>query len=102
LEAEIFMIPTGALSISFITTANSFLQTHSTQEMRGRVMSLYALAWLGTTPIGAPLTGLVIHFTNPRVGIFMGAVVTLLTGAFLLWVSLRHRDLENSGGAILV
>ncbi len=94
--AEICLVPTGALSISFITTANSFLQTHSIQEMRGRVMSLYALAWLGTTPIGAPLTGVIIHFTNPRVGILMGSLVTFATGLYLLRVSGRHRSLEVS------
>jgi MFS family permease len=90
--AEIMLIPTGALSIALISTANSFLQTNSTQEMRGRVMSLYAIAFLGTTPIGAPLVGMVIHFTNPRVGVWLGAAVTLITGAFLVRAALAERE----------
>jgi len=81
--AEVMLIPTGALSIALISTANSFLQTNSSQEMRGRVMSLYAIAFLGTTPIGAPLVGVVVRYSNPRVGVWLGAVVTLITGAFL-------------------
>jgi predicted MFS family arabinose efflux permease len=90
--AEIMLIPTGALSIALISTANSFLQTNSTQEMRGRVMSLYAIAFLGTTPIGAPLVGMVIHYTNPRVGVWLGATVTLITGAFLVRTALVERE----------
>lgn len=90
--AEIMLIPTGALSIALVSTANSFLQTNSTQEMRGRVMSLYAIAFLGTTPIGAPLVGLVIHYSNPRVGVWLGAAVTLITGAFLVRTALVERE----------
>jgi MFS family permease len=89
--AEVVLIPTGALSIALVSTANSFLQTNSSQEMRGRVMSLYAIAFLGTTPIGAPLVGVVIRYTNPRVGILLGAVVTLITGAFLVRTALVRR-----------
>jgi MFS family permease len=93
LLAALLMIPTGALSIALVSTANSFLQTNSTQEMRGRVMSLYAVAFLGTTPIGAPLVGLVIDYTNPRVGVLLGSVVTLITGAFLVrTASRRHAN----------
>jgi MFS family permease len=77
--AEISMIPTGAFSIALISTANSLLQLNSSEQMRGRVMSLYSIAFLGTTPIGAPLVGLVVSWSNPRVGIFMGAVFAVLT-----------------------
>jgi MFS family permease len=77
--AEIAMIPTGAFSIALIATANSLLQLNSSEHMRGRVMSLYSIAFLGTTPIGAPLVGLVVSWSNPRVGILMGAVFAVLT-----------------------
>ena len=81
--AEIAMIPTGAFSIALIATANSLLQLNSTEQMRGRVMSLYSIAFLGTTPIGAPLVGLVVSWSNPRVGILMGAVFAVLTSVGL-------------------
>jgi predicted MFS family arabinose efflux permease len=61
--------------------------------MRGRVMSLYSIAFLGTTPIGAPLVGLVVSWSNPRIGIFMGAVIALLTGVGLL---LQQRQSERN------
>ncbi len=86
LWAEIALIPTGAFSIAFVSTANATLQLNSSQQMRGRVMSLHATAFLGSTPIGAPIVGLVIEATNPRVGIFLGAAVTLATAVTLVWV----------------
>ena len=91
--AEIAMIPTGAFSIALIATANSLLQLNSSQQMRGRVMSLYSIAFLGTTPIGAPLVGLVVSWTNPRIGIFMGAFFALVTGVGLM---VRQRQSERN------
>jgi MFS family permease len=88
--AEVAMIPTGAFSIALIATANSLLQLNSSEQMRGRVMSLYSIAFLGTTPIGAPLVGLVVSWSNPRIGIFMGAAFALLTGTGLLIQQHQH------------
>jgi MFS family permease len=91
--AEIALVPTGAFSIALIATANATLQLNSSQEMRGRVMSLYAIAFLGTTPIGAPLVGLIISWSNPRVGIEVGSSLALATGIVLAFS--RRRDERN-------
>jgi MFS family permease len=56
--------------------------------MRGRVMALYAIAFLGSTPIGAPLVGWIADVTNPRVSIVVGGVATL---AASLPLALRYR-----------
>ena len=93
LWAEILLVPTGAFSLALISTANATLQLNSSQEMRGRVMSLYAIAFLGTTPIGAPLVGLIISWSTPRVGIAVGSITTILVGLGLI-ASLR-RDERN-------
>ena len=98
---EVMLIPTGAVSIALISTANSFLQTNSSQEMRGRVMSLYAIAFLGTTPIGSPIVGLVINYTNPRVGVWLGAAVTLVTGGFLMRTAMARRAQVSTGAVAL-
>ncbi len=84
LLAEIALVPTGAFSIAFMSTANSTLQLNSAQAMRGRVMSLYGIAFLGTTPIGAPTVGYIISHSDPRVGLFVGAALTLATAVGLL------------------
>ena len=67
----------GLCSISFIATANATLQLRADPSMRGRVMALYAIAFLGSTPIGAPLVGWISDTTNPRVALLVGGVATL-------------------------
>ena len=74
-------------------TANATLQLNSSQQMRGRVMSLYAIAFLGTTPIGAPLVGLIVSWSNPRVGIAVGSSLALATGVGLVFS--HRRDERN-------
>ncbi|MGD1013663.1 MAG: MFS transporter [Acidimicrobiales bacterium] len=93
LWAEIALVPTGAFSIALIATANATLQLNSSQQMRGRVMSLYAIAFLGTTPIGAPLVGLIVSWSNPRVGIAVGSALALATGIGLVFS--HRRDERN-------
>ncbi len=56
--------------------------------MRGRVMALYAMAFLGTTPIGAPLVGAIAQWTSPRVALLGGAVATVVAAGLLMW---RHQ-----------
>lgn len=89
--AMVAMVPTGAASIAFVSTANALLQLNSAEHMRGRVMSLYATAFLGTTPIGALVIGSVIAATNPRVGMLVGSVLTVATGVGLSVAYRRHR-----------
>ncbi|MGP0029691.1 MAG: MFS transporter [Acidimicrobiales bacterium] len=75
--AIVLLVPMGAASISFIATNNAILQLRSEPSMRGRVMSLNALAFLGTTPIGALLLGWISDTSSPRVALLVGAVATL-------------------------
>ncbi len=64
----------GAASISFMSTGNSTLQLNAEPEMRGRVMSLWFVAFQGSTPIGGPLVGWLMAVTGPRAGLGLGAV----------------------------
>ncbi|HET6809776.1 MAG TPA: MFS transporter [Acidimicrobiales bacterium] len=74
----------GAFSITFIATANTTLQLTAAPEMRGRVMALYAVAFLGSTPIGSPIVGWVSETFGPRVGIGLGGVATVVTALVAL------------------
>ena len=51
------MFAMGAAAFAFIAVANTTIQLTSAPEMRGRVMALYAIAFLGSTPIGGPIVG---------------------------------------------
>jgi MFS family permease len=78
----------GAASIGFIATANATLQLTADPGMRGRVMALYAMAFLGTTPIGAPLVGAIAQWTDPRIAMLTGAAATIIAAGLLMW---RHQ-----------
>jgi len=65
-------------SVSFLATGNTTLQLNSAPNMRGRVMALWAVAFLGSTPIGGPLIGWVIAATSARIGLGIGGVSALL------------------------
>ncbi len=88
LAADLLIVLMGAASIGFIATANATLQLTADPAMRGRVMALYAMAFLGTTPIGAPLVGAIAQWTNPRVALLTGAVATVVSAGLLMW---RHQ-----------
>jgi MFS family permease len=77
----------GGVSIAFAITGNSTLQLTAATEMRGRVMSLYSVIFLGSTPIGGPIAGVVGQHLGPRVGLVGGGVIAILAGvlAALAW-----------------
>jgi MFS family permease len=68
----------GAASISFMATGNSTLQLGADPSMRGRVMSLWFVAFQGSTPIGGPIVGWVMAMLGARAGLGLGAVTAIL------------------------
>jgi MFS family permease len=75
------LIPLGAVSVTFAAGVNSALQLAVDPAMRGRVMALYSVVFLGSTPIGAPLVGWIAEVAGPRGGLLLGAVAALATAA---------------------
>lgn len=92
--ALVFM---GVGSIAFIATANATVQLTADPSMRGRVMSLYAIAFLGSTPIGAPLMGWISDTASPRVALLVGAAAALAAAAPLTWGALRRPVASEQG-----
>jgi MFS family permease len=77
----------GAASVTFLATGNTTLQLTSDPSLRGRVMALWAVAFLGSTPLGGPIVGLVSDGISPRGGLALGAIACLIAaalGAFAL------------------
>jgi MFS family permease len=71
----------GAASGSFIVAGNSLLQLHAKGPMRGRVMSLWAIVFLGSTPIGGPLTGFLAAHVGTRITLAIGGSAAMLAAA---------------------
>ena len=74
----------GYGSITFNSLAKTSLQLAAKPEMRGRVMALWALAWLGSTPIGGPIVGWIGQEAGPRWALIVGGVATLACGLLAL------------------
>ncbi len=67
----------GAAAVTFAASVNSTLQLAVEPAMRGRVMSLYSVVFLGSTPIGGPLSGWLSEAYDPRVALLLAAVAGL-------------------------
>lgn len=92
LAVELAVLPFfGAASITFMATANSTLQLHSSADMRGRVMALYVLVFLGSTPIGGPIVGWVAEQWGPRASVALGGIACLAGAALASFSLLRSR-----------
>ncbi|MGH2968203.1 MAG: MFS transporter, partial [Solirubrobacteraceae bacterium] len=66
------LVPLGMVSVTFAAGVNSSLQIAVDPLMRGRVMALYSVVFLGSTPIGAPLAGWLAEVAGPRAGLVVG------------------------------
>jgi len=89
------IVPMGAASILFLATANSVLQLRSRPDMRGRVMALWAMLFLGSTPIGGPTVGWIAERFGPRVSMSVGGAATLVAGLVASWALRRRRIAED-------
>jgi MFS family permease len=68
------LVALGAASVTFAAAINSTLQLAVSHEMRGRVMALYSVVFLGSTPLGGPLTGWLAETYDPRVALVLAGV----------------------------
>ncbi|ANZ36598.1 MFS transporter [Lentzea guizhouensis] len=85
----LMMIPVGVAMMTFNTTANATIQLAVEPEMRGRVMGIYMLVFLGGNPVGGPLMGW-LGEVNGRAPIIVGGVVSVLV-TVTAWVILVRR-----------
>jgi MFS family permease len=79
------LIPLGMAALTIIATANAYMQTSVDPQVRGRVMALYLMVFMGGTPVGAPIIGWVADVLGPRWSLLGGG---LMTGAGTLAVTL--------------
>jgi MFS family permease len=79
--ALVWAVPLGAGGAGFITSANAIAQQESPSDMRGRLMALTAVAFLGSTPIGGPITGVIGDRVGAEWALAYGSVAALLAVA---------------------
>jgi MFS family permease len=69
---------TGLTALTFITSANTYMQLHTDAGVRGRVMALYLMIFMGGTPVGAPIIGWIGHEYGARWTLLGGGLMTIL------------------------
>ncbi len=81
-----FAYPIGILvgisSITFMTTSTAIVQLRSDPSMRGRVLALQAMVFLGSTPIGGPILGYICQHFGARSGVAIGGVSAIVAGIY--------------------
>ncbi len=90
--AAVTMVPMGFTIMAFMITGNTMLQLKSVPQARGRVMALYGIVFLGSTPIGAPIAGLVGEHLGARVGFVLSGLVAAGLGLALIAVARIRAD----------
>lgn len=94
-SAALFLL--GATGTSVIISAQTLLQLTVHDEMSGRIMALYTMAFLGTKPVGGLLAGWLIDVSGPRLGFAAGAMAV---GAAAVWVTARDRRTLDRGSGL--
>lgn len=74
----------GFAVVAYSVSMQALVQHHAPREMAGRVMSLYALGTLGTTPLGGLVVGLLVDHFSPRAAVGLGATSAILAGLAVL------------------
>lgn len=88
------LVAVGGAMAAFMAIAASTLQLASTPQMRGRMMSLWWLAVAGSTPIGAPVIGVVAGADSPRTALALGAAACAIC-AVVVWGAQRRREMSG-------
>ncbi|WP_405840754.1 MFS transporter [Streptomyces platensis] len=84
----------GTVGLTINVTANSSIQMATDPAMRGRVMSLFMMVFVGGTPLGAPLVGWITDSFGPRIGFMAGGVVSLAAALLIGLILARVGDLR--------
>jgi MFS family permease len=80
--AYVIGILAGAGSITFMTTSTTIVQLRADPIMRGRVLAIQAMVFLGSTPIGGPILGRICDAFGGRVGVLVGAIAAIVAGVW--------------------
>ena len=93
-STALMLVLVGLAMLTFTTAANSSVQLGVEATMRGRVMALYLMCFLGGTPLGAPIVGWVANTIGPRWGMVGGGLVCMAMAVGMALYLVRRRSLD--------
>jgi MFS family permease len=93
--AYVWAIPLGAGGAAMIAGANTIITQEAPPDMRGRMLALTAVAFLGSSPIGGPITGWVADYVSVSWSLAYGGIITLIAAVFMfVWIWVK--DIEHA------
>jgi MFS family permease len=97
--ALVAVVPVGFFMVFLLSGSNAVIQLRADPSMRGRVLALTAVVFLGSTPIGGPIAGAVSEHLGARAGVGLGAVASGLAAIWTLNQLSRAREQASDLGA---
>jgi MFS family permease len=91
--AMLLALPVGAGGAALIAAQNAIVQQEAPADMRGRLLALGAVAFLGSTPVGSPITGWVADHIGAEWSLAYGSIITLV--AVAVGYTLRRRSVRR-------
>jgi MFS family permease len=88
------LVPTGLTLLTYTTASNSTTQLGTTPEMRGRVMGMYMMIFLGGTPLGSPLAGWIAEEFGPRMSMISGGLISVAATIAVTCLLARRRGVQ--------
>ncbi|MFR9800191.1 MFS transporter [Streptomyces sp. MS06] len=92
------MVPLGMFGMTVNVTANTGVQMATDPAMRGRVMALYMMVFMGGTPVGAPIAGWITDTYGVRAGLAVGGAISAAAAVLIALVLARLGNLRLSVG----
>lgn len=89
------MVLVGFFTVNMVSTANSMIQMEAHPEMRGRVMAIWSMAMMGSTPIGGPIIGWIGEYTDPRVALATGGAAMLIAVVYGYIALVRRKPADH-------
>ena len=89
------LVLVGFFTVNMVSTANSMIQMEAHPEMRGRVMAIWSMAMMGSTPIGGPIIGWIGEYTDARVALATGGAAMLIAVVYGYIALVRRKPADH-------
>ena len=89
------LVLVGFFTVNMVSTANSMIQMESHPEMRGRVMAIWSMAMMGSTPIGGPIIGWIGEYSDARVALATGGAAMLIAVIYGYIALVRRKPADH-------
>jgi MFS family permease len=95
ISAGITFVFIGFFNLTFLNKANTIIQFNTEDKYRGRVMSIYSLLNIGSTPLGSAFAGAVMEKFGGKFGFFScGSIIFLVTAVIMCFIEFKKDSLK--------